>query len=103
MYIPKRVVDNVGLKKEIDNIRAMLTSATIDELYDRMINLNTFNENVDDYTCYFMNSIDASEFYECDENEFGGMIIVENGLGFYQPATIHDIKETLDEIEERLL
>ena len=90
-------------KKEIDNIRAMLSHATMHEIYDKMISLNEFDVKVDDYTCYFMNSIDASDFYECEENELDGVIIVENSLGFYQRATMKDIKDTLDEIEERLL
>ena len=94
---------DIKLKNEIDNIRGMFSSANIHDIYDRMISLNELDKNVDDYTCYFMNSIDASEFYECEENENDGIIIVENGLGFYQRATIKDIEETLCEIEENLL
>ena len=94
---------NIEFKNEIDNIRRMLTNGNIHEVYDRMISLNEFNKDVDDYTCYFMNSIDASEFYECEENELDGIIIVENGLGNYQRATMKDIEETLNEIEENLI
>ena len=39
----------IEFKKEIDNIRAMLSHATMHEIYDKMISLNEFDVKVDDY------------------------------------------------------
>lgn len=97
----------VLLVEKISEIRELLSKKDIHGAYDKMISLNTVYEDIDNYTCYFANSIDIDLGTDCDVSfeidEDNGTIVVESVLGEYIPAKITDIEDTLEEIESEFL
>lgn len=100
------MINKEYLKKNIEEIRGLLTKNEIHKAYDKLISLNEFSDDIDNYTCYFANSLDdgISDF-ACDfnEDEENGTIMVEAVLGGYIPAKASDIEDTLKEIEIKFL
>lgn len=95
------------MKKRIEQIRGLLRDNKINEAYDMMISLNEFDERVDNYTCYFINSLDLDKetlgaLYD-DVDKDNGSILVECVLCGYMYATSFDLEDTLQEIEYNLL
>ena len=93
---------------EISSIRSLLSENNIMGAYDKMISLNEYDDRVDDYTCYFLNTftdnIDYSIIEGATEEQLeDGIVIVEGALSGYVVAQASDIEETLKEIEENLL
>lgn len=95
------------LKKEISEIRELLLKNNINEAYNKLISLNTIYEDIDDYTCYFTNTIDLDVETDCEYDfevdEVNGTIVVESVVGGYIPAKASDIEDTLQEIESKFL
>ena len=84
------------LLKGIEEIRGIIeTGASMEEVYNSMIDLNRIDVRVDDYTCYYMDSIDLGHEYS--------KIMVEDMFGGYLEATMEDIKVTLNELEYYLI
>lgn len=78
------------------------------EAYNKLISLNELNPDIDNFTVYFINSLDvyfeeSEECFDFDVDEEMGTILVEAVLGGYIPAKPHDIEDTLKEIEKAYL
>lgn len=92
------------MHEQIKQIRELLKQDDMHKAYDLMIGLNRFNEKVDNYTVFFINSLDVDKRYIEDDveiDEENGSILVESVLGGYILAKADDIEDTLKEIEEK--
>ena len=84
------------LLKEINKIRTMIKEDySMEQVYNKMIDLNRIDERVDEFTTYFIDSLDLDYDYSS--------ILVEDIWGNYIEATIEDILDTLEEIEYNLI
>ena len=89
------------MKKHIECIRRLLDEGLLDEAYDMMIDLNRYDERVDNYTRYYIVALDLDNYKELGFEEDD--ILVECVLCGYMLATAQDIYDTLDEIEYYLI
>ena len=100
------MLNREGFINEINSIRALLSENNIMDAYDKMISLNEYDKEIDDYTCYFSHSLDID--YDLikgatEEQLEEGIIVVEGILGGYIVAQAHDIEETINDIEKDFL
>ena len=89
-------MNKIEFKKQIQEIRELLKANNIIEATDKMIDLNRYSIDVDNYTQYFISSIDID--IPGDEK-----IMVEAVLSGFVEASAMDIEDTLKEIEEKFL
>ena len=89
-------MNKMEFKKQIKEIRELLKVNNIIEATDKMIDLNRYNIDIDNYTQYFISSIDLD--IPGDEK-----IMVEAVLSGFVEASAMDIEDTLKEIEEKFL
>lgn len=99
-YFNKYIGGNI-MKKHIECIRRLLDEGLLDEAYDMMIDLNRYDERVDNYTRYYIVALDLDNYKELGFKEDD--ILVECVFCGYMLATAQDIHDTLDEIEYYLI
>ena len=56
------------MKKHIECIRRLLDEGLLDEAYDMMIDLNRYDERVDNYTRYYIVALDLDNYKELNLN-----------------------------------
>ena len=82
---------------KIKEIRGVLSEGKKVEAFEEMVSLNIFNKDTDDYMQYFMSSYDLT-----DENmEHEELVLVEDVYGNFIEASVGDLLDTLDEIENK--
>lgn len=82
---------------KIKEIRGLLSEGKKVEAFEEMVSLNIFNKDTDDYMQYFMSSYDLT-----DENmEYEELVLVEDVYGNFIEASVGDLLDTLDEIENK--
>ena len=82
---------------KIKEIRGLLSEGKKVEAFEEMVSLNIFNKDTDDYMQYFMSSYDL-----IDENmEHEELVLVEDVYGDFIEASVGDLLDTLDEIENK--
>ena len=82
---------------KIKEIRGLLSEGKKVEAFEEMVSLNIFNKDTDDYMQYFMSSYDLT-----DENmEHEELVRVEDVYGNFIEASVGDLLDTLDEIENK--
>ena len=82
---------------KIKEIRGLLSEGKKVEAFEEMVSLNIFNKDTDDYMQYFMSSYDL-----IDENmEHEELVLVEDVYGDFIEASVGDLSDTLDEIENK--
>lgn len=82
---------------KIKEIRGLLSEGKKVEAFEEMVSLNIFNKDTDDYMQYFMSSYDLT-----DENmEHEELVLVEDVYGNFIEASVGDLLDTLDEIENK--
>ena len=83
---------------KIKEIRGLLSEGKKVEAFEEMVSLNIFNKDTDDYMQYFMSSYDLT-----DENmEHEELVLVEDVYGNFIEASVGDLLDTLDEIENKV-
>ena len=82
---------------KIKEIRGLVSEGKKVEAFEEMVSLNIFNKDTDDYMQYFMSSYDLT-----DENmEHEELVLVEDVYGNFIEASVGDLLDTLDEIENK--
>ena len=85
------------MKNKIEEIRVLLNEGKKVEAFEEMVSLNIFNPDTDDYMQYFMSSYDL-----IDENmEHEELVLVEDVYGNFIEASVGDLLDTLEEIENK--
>ena len=85
------------MKNKIKEIKVLLNEGKKVEAFEEMVSLNIFNPDTDDYMQYFMSSYDL-----IDKNmEHEELVLVEDVYGNFIEASVGDLLDTLEEIENK--